>query len=183
MAHGRRRIWAGAGLVGLGVLAGAAVIASRWYGFAYEYPAYNPASDCVIGLTHGRLGWSSFLRQGSTPAAVGQFLVYEPPPRGPVLLLRDVRKIFQLSHNQGFQWLRLCCYISNSQVPYKSFEMVAWPIPVLLLGVGVVPLWSGGRQRRRWGRGQCLRCGYDLSGTPAPTPCPECGGVRGAKAE
>jgi len=54
------------------------------------------------------------------------------------------------------------------------------------LGVNAAWLWGLGalgvvlplRQRRNRGAGDCSRCGYDLSGLAATTPCPECGEAR-----
>ncbi len=48
----------------------------------------------------------------------------------------------------------------------------ATPWAVLLFGVPLM------RRTTRRQRGRCVRCGYDLRGTPTQSPCPECGRPR-----
>lgn len=73
----------------------------------------------------------------------------------------------------GFEWGRV-------NAPYNWSEFRAG------YGELVVPLWApavvtaaatglGWRLGRRSAGGRCGRCGYDLTGLAAPSPCPECG--------
>ena len=186
MAHGRRRIWAGAGLLGLGVLAGAAVVASRWY--AFEARSSRGQSFRILSLVSGEIVWDRFplMQESGYPAwvpdgfSMGRFDI----PKGPVLMLSEhaigINRILVKAYGSTGRGMssRL---VAGSWMPDGSREridVVAWPFPLLLVGFGVIPLWSGVRQRRRWKRGHCLKCGYDLRSTPAAAPCPECGGVR-----
>jgi hypothetical protein len=47
--------------------------------------------------------------------------------------------------------------------------------PVLITGAPAAVLWYVGR--RRFGPGQCKKCGYERSGLAADAACPECGTV------
>lgn len=51
---------------------------------------------------------------------------------------------------------------------------ICWAVGSLVLGpaVWLLPL---SRRRRRWYRGRCVGCGYDVSGCPGAERCPECG--------
>ena len=57
-----------------------------------------------------------------------------------------------------------------------SIHALIVPWPVVILAVGLPALWyhrSVRRRALRLRRSQCVRCGYDLRGTPGR--CPECG--------
>ncbi|MGH7133345.1 MAG: hypothetical protein ACREJO_15535 [Phycisphaerales bacterium] len=55
-----------------------------------------------------------------------------------------------------------------------------WALALASFLSGGFLLWSARRARRRAMSGVCLKCGYDLSGLAAGSPCPECG--KGAAA-
>ena len=172
------------------MLAGAAVIASRWY--IFEARSSDGQSLRIFSFKSGEIAWDWFpLMQDSSYTGLvpdGFSMGRLDIPKGPVPTLsehaiRINRTLVEVygSTGSGMSW-RLVAgswLYDRSQV---RIDVVAWPLPLLLFGFGAVPLWSGVRQLRRWKRGHCLKCGYDLSATPASTPCPECGGVRRANA-
>jgi len=164
-------MWAGVTLVSLGVLAGGMVVASRWYAFTY-------ASGGVLTVQHGIISW---FKPGWTvlnPVPRPQWNGQLSSPYGFEWLLQDYRDILIIPEKRGFQWFRLGGVLSDAATPSVVYEVVGWPIPLFFLIAGILPLRSGWRVRRRIRSGGCTGCGYDLSATPAPAPCPECGAQR-----
>jgi hypothetical protein len=187
VARGKKRMWAGVTLVGFAVLVGAGVIASRWRGFAVGTTEPNLVRGLV--LRGGEIEWEQFKPFDPTMFA-SKGLEFEmwrlDAPSGPRLTLEpDTVSLHQsyvasyVGSRDGHGYIgRLLAYSRTNDGKRFRLTAVAWPIPVVFLIAGVVPLWSGWRVRRRVRSGGCLRCGYDLSATPAPTPCPECGAQR-----
>jgi hypothetical protein len=56
---------------------------------------------------------------------------------------------------------------------WQANASLLWP--VLLTTIPAAFLWY--KDRRRFGPHACTGCGYDKSGLPADSPCPECGTV------
>ncbi|MGH7130657.1 MAG: hypothetical protein ACREJO_01770 [Phycisphaerales bacterium] len=73
----------------------------------------------------------------------------------------------------------LCvAYVYGRTVTRRRFDVDVIMLPLVgasLLGGGWL-VWSGRRARRRAMTGVCGKCGYDLAGLAAGSPCPECGG-------
>lgn len=63
--------------------------------------------------------------------------------------------------------------------PAWAFDVRLWFLgAVCLAGAGVCVLGPRIAAARRRRAGRCATCGFDLSATPAPAPCPECGCTR-----
>lgn len=86
-----------------------------------------------------------------------------------------------------FDWRKLGIGLRPIQMasnrPVRSW-MIGYSFPMwwLALPFAVMPLiwvWRERRSRRRWFRGLCMDCGYDLRASPGR--CPECGLVRPAR--
>ena len=63
--------------------------------------------------------------------------------------------------------------LSDREYGFWFFAVPQWAIAVPLAGAAAWGLWRGRTLRRRAIAGHCLRCGYDLRGSPGR--CPECG--------
>ncbi len=57
----------------------------------------------------------------------------------------------------------------------RSLHTVLWPVPVLIIALGLIPLWRGLRELRRSRAHLCVKCAYDRNGLASNAPCPECG--------
>jgi hypothetical protein len=134
----------------------------------------------VVGLALLVLGPVSYLR--GVPAGAIWITGEETQPRLHIALingvLHGVYSTPQPSRAGDFGWELAGFYLK--QVTYGGTEAVGGGVPfwflagcALLSGlVGYVrgPL----RIKRRRCRGQCVQCGYSLTGLPEPR-CPECG--------
>lgn len=71
-------------------------------------------------------------------------------------------------------------YVRRVLVGNVTASGIGGPVWLLFAILGVCPVtawWRGPlRRRRRAKRGQCIHCGYNLTGLPEPR-CPECGTV------
>lgn len=78
-------------------------------------------------------------------------------------------------------WVRSVFFAKRRDTPFIVPYFVHWPSflsNVILFTLPPYVVWTffaSRRFRRRFERGQCLRCGYDASGLAAGAPCPECG--------
>lgn len=178
MARGKKRMWAGVTLVSLGVLAGAMVVASRWY--AFQFVTDRGADREQWQLVGGAMQWvrapTSHMVKFMGAASPGVFMVQLTRP-GFDFLLESSSPGSALPGMTAFEWRGVCWYHADVQSSLALSMVIVWPIP-LACGVAGVILLRSGLRRRRVARGHCSRCGYDLSATPAPAPCPECGAQR-----
>ncbi|XVJ58921.1 MAG: hydrogenase maturation nickel metallochaperone HypA [Tepidisphaera sp.] len=192
MARGKKRMWAGVTLVSLGLLAAGMVVASRWY--IMEIRRTNERSLHILILKSGETRWHRYpvekasgqVDRTSDPTRVpdGFSAGRVDVPEGPLLVVSDhatlmsrtLIKVYGRDGDGTSRWFVAGGWRHDGETAYVA--VVAWPIPLFLLIAGVVPLWSGWRVRRRVRSGACLGCGYDLSATPGPAPCPECGAQR-----
>jgi hypothetical protein len=62
---------------------------------------------------------------------------------------------------------------SGAKMRTTSIGFPLW-LPLAVIGLPTARLWRL-RWRDRFGPGHCRKCGYDLTGLPAPAACPECG--------
>ncbi|MGH7130807.1 MAG: hypothetical protein ACREJO_02545, partial [Phycisphaerales bacterium] len=176
---GRKRRMAGWLLLAIGVLITGVGGASRWWYYGNERASWfciankgrvDVLINCDTPLRDD--GW--FAKRFATPGI--EFSWTAPtltPPPGRVI-----------------SSFRLSPFVSHLAVPNAAngrpmslTQVVLWPFALGSLLSGGLLLWSGRRARRRamGGTGVCLKCGYDLRGLAAGSPCPECGG-GGAKA-
>jgi hypothetical protein len=132
-------------------------------------------TDWVVASSRGRLGL----------AATSRVNVSRPPPKRPLIWRRD-RPPVPIALASPTPWGRLGFQFVSDAVPLGTnafivvigIIMPSW----FLVGFSAVPpglaylVWRRRRRTQlRRERGQCVRCGYDLRGTPER--CPECGAV------
>jgi hypothetical protein len=127
-----------------------------WLPAGLYAPAWPEASDEVFLVAHGQ-GW---------PARSAMQWQMEPEPGGPLIRSGGYFRFGPL----WLFWQPIWWGLAMNAAFYGSLLWLPW---------------RGPRVVRRWGRrrrGACVRCGYDLRGTPASpgagdarTPCPECG--------
>ena len=83
-----------------------------------------------------------------------------------------------LSFDDGGLWVkgsRLAALVGASGKPASSWRLAVpfWFVVCATLVLPLVQFRRAWRRHRRWVRGHCLECGYDLRATPER--CPECG--------
>jgi hypothetical protein len=131
--------------------------ASRWS--LLRGPLAALTAGIVFAAIDIKLGywlWSQFLALGellggSVTRISGQLVI---GPRGPFYGSTLTDNLGNLAVRHG---------------PHIVCTLVATAAAILLHTL----LWRA--DSRRAASGSCMRCGYDLSATPAPAPCPECG--------
>jgi hypothetical protein len=72
-------------------------------------------------------------------------------------------------------WLRLALWPMYSSGPVTALSVPLW-MPLALAATQAVLAFGRGSCR---GQRACVECGYDLSGLPPGTACPECGEATG----
>jgi hypothetical protein len=178
VGRGKKRVWAGSVLLGLAVVAGAVIVASRSYSVRYAWPEHAPGVQRIIGFSRGLFRWENFNRGRNVHGVPPGWSVHLTPPQSIELLVPDHLHPTAFPGRTGFHCLRLVSYFTEYGGSSTSFDMVAWPVPLLFAGGGAVFFGLQWRDRRRVRQGRCFRCGYDLAATPGPAPCPECGAQR-----
>ncbi len=132
-------------LLVLGVLITGVWGASRWWWVGYW------GSEWGIGVGSGMI-------DGVYPGTLGSsnvgWSVWTPPPE-----------------MQYWRWSAS----DNLRHPDRFMHMCLWPFALASLLGGGWLVWSGRRARKRAMTGVCGKCGYDLAGLAAGSPCPECG--------
>jgi hypothetical protein len=107
-------------------------------------------------LQEGRFGWSQIRLTRADGGMGWPFSSRTPPPPEQAVLLKGA---------------------AGAIGTPRTWSIVLWPLALGLalggLGLSTVPIASIIRRRYRRSRGLCIRCGYDLRGTPSR--CPECG--------
>lgn len=180
MARGRKKMIAGWGLVGFGVIVGAAITASRWRNVRYSRSSM------------GAGGY--FTRELSVRSGVF-IMESEHDPAPDVAYDPGTWTEFSLDRND---FVELEWWFTNDTasapwpgifdlyqpwavkpgVTFGSFCMILWPIAALFLAGGSTFLVADRKSRQRSRTGLCVHCGYDLKGLRAEAGCPECGKAR-----
>jgi hypothetical protein len=136
----------------------------------------------LLGQSHGELLFSNTLNHGDPDAADSgppshfnhMQLAKNCDLAGIVWLFVIGDRLSDDVGSHGFGYIKQTDAIPGEQPGWAIF----WPHwSTLLLTIFLPLLWlrQSWKQRRRFKRGQCPQCGYDLRATP--DRCPECGTV------
>lgn len=165
MARGRKRFWAGWGLIGLGLASFVVLAWSSRYTLDLFWVLRKPGSDTGYGFTIARgnvmLGWVS---PSGSPSVIE--------------VRRDQDFELEWWHTAGprrSNWGLFRTDSDDRRSHYRAVFVLTWPIGLALLATGVPLVVSGRRIRRRARLGLCAACGYDRRGLEADSACPECG--------
>jgi hypothetical protein len=147
--------------------------AARWGGVAfvaliaglYVYSAVRYSG--VEGGGRGGYIWVSLIR--------GQLVVVRAAP-GPQLRTRWMTAPIGAIGGFAPSWREALQYKSEAIPSIGGLKsgVPLWPFAVAL----AVPTTLAWRHRTRQKLGSCPSCGYDLSGLPRGSPCPECAADR-----
>src|SRR5437764_1252479 len=127
------------------------------------------AERCEVILYRGRLLISNWPQIRADQSIQHQFLEHR------MAILERKRILLMQPTKPGFEaeWARLDAETEHLQKPPQSTDF--WsrssrlPVPIVALTTAILPLLFAKRQRaahRRARIGLCVRCGYDLRGTP-----------------
>ncbi|MEK6701357.1 MAG: hypothetical protein AABZ53_03775 [Planctomycetota bacterium] len=166
MARGRKRLIAGWGLIAFGLAVTGAMVASRWF---------------VAGTS---LGPSWFVLAGAGFVTVSR----ENKPYG---VLTGGQLFFRLYRpelvwtlpiaDEGWDSVIYLWVVDLNRLSLPNRPTVwrvgfmLWPIILASFAAGTPILTIARRIRRRARLGQCVACGYALTGLAPGAPCPECG--------
>lgn len=168
--HGRKRIILGRTLLTASLLVAAAWVASRWWGAALYW------RKSTFFVNRGVCSYRHTSQIDPTSLKVN-------PLDDPMWYWWFAWKYTEIlpSEVYDYHWRSRQFGLGlhrNDTFPtyhYWSLSLVFWPLPLLLLALGVPVLQSGVIARRRARTGVCRACGYDRRGIAADRPCPECG--------
>lgn len=184
MAFGRKRQIVGKLLAFVSLLSTLAMLISPFCGIEAIMPGNTTARfrlysgwvqlDWASSPLHGFLGppWGSSDGSWSfTRIDGGKLLFWIPEQKS------------SLPHfNSPFRDVRWQCGIMSHAHTLGDFtssdeyRAVLWPIPVASAALGLTSIAFARRAARRSNR--CVKCGYDLVGSPESSPCSECGTAR-----
>ncbi|MGH7133344.1 MAG: hypothetical protein ACREJO_15530 [Phycisphaerales bacterium] len=128
-------------------------VASVWWAAWIEWRhADYQAPDAMIGVAGGRV-----------------YVLWRQPWRGGGWLARTG------SNHEGFRWGWQWERMAYGGTTITDGDIPLWPLGVALASATAWLWWRDRPSRRRRLAGQCIKCGYDLTGLGGK-PCPECGG-------
>jgi hypothetical protein len=164
----RRRIlkWAKwASTLAAGLAVGVAVFSGFYWLVCFDLSRHTHAR-CHVIAHHGLFYFGRSVRSG----------VPDPPGWDEMVVKPSIGWDWGLHSDQMLmgdaQWCLGVLYSRHSGA-WAVGVGLWWPV---LLTVGPAAfLWY--KDRRRFGPHACKKCGYDRSGLPADSPCPECGTV------
>ena len=169
-AVGRKRRVLGWMLLALGVVVAGVWAASRWWVLGRNrgstYVSVERGMVMLVCQTYKSGRPDHWYARESQPPRGWAFYAEVYPPVCPPFDQWDLGFVNGYTEDfgkTGLVWTR---------------RAVLWPVPLLLWFPGVMVLRSGIIARRRAITGKCRACGYDLSGTSASSPCPECGEMQ-----
>jgi hypothetical protein len=152
-------------------------VAGWWlsYRMTCDVTRLGPTFDCGASLTVAQLGLWSRSHSPNVPTTLWQWAHYPAP--------LDFR---QLKFASGATEMALLNFRFVHEKPASGGDYCVVQIPFVAIVIisGVIVLigtWRRVRARRRFARGCCQVCGYDLRASP--DRCPECGTARDAAPE
>lgn len=161
---GRKRRFAGWGLISIGLLVAGVWFASRWCMFRWE------SSERMVRVAHGQLLWAA---PGPSHGAERVVDVMDPDERGWVW--RSPKDVEWGRPDGVYLWLYSHATEHRRNPPGTIWWLVLWPFAPILFATGGCLLRSGFVARGRAMSGTCVACGYDRGGLDAGAVCPECG--------
>ena len=118
--------------------------------------------------------WQTDIRNGCFVYVWGR--ISAPDTRGPRAGVYPLRELIGLRSGEWYTTFAQRTRTSGLGDVVNDISIPLWAPFVVVAGPTIWLWWRG---RRRFGPGQCGRCGYVMGGLPAEARCPECGGANG----
>jgi hypothetical protein len=157
-------------------------LVSNWF----DEGTFNYWRQSRLLISRGEIGFASIVQSGSKATYHREIVAYVQRQDGmsiddlPIHDTYIPAKIdFQFGseqHEWGFTWGSFDFLPQGNRGHNFSYEFIApiWAFEVLLLPFPLLWIFVRIRARRRFQTGQCVACGYNLTGNTSGL-CPECG--------
>ncbi|MEK6700766.1 MAG: hypothetical protein AABZ53_00755 [Planctomycetota bacterium] len=166
MAHGRKRLIVGRGVIGVSLVVTLVMLVSGRYWFKTDW----------------RSGWRLRVQSGFVLLRVESWPDFHLPPDGGLNRILPPELVWSIptSWREKDGVVDSCLLgvvrrLDSFGARSTTVTFMLWPIALAGFATGGGLIWWGARVRRMGRRGCCPGCGYEMTGLAGGAACPECG--------